>query len=120
MPHDIIRKMEMQLDFYKIRVVNFSRDLYYAGTTLNNCARTYENQIGANLQLVTIADDKGKLLALLEIKNSCIVQAKLKNNKEVYLNEEVNQKVIEFAEKLHLKIRTKDVKTVERGKKKIA
>lgn len=119
-PHDIIRKMEMQLDFYKIRVVNFSRDLYYAGTTLNNCARTYENQIGANLQLVTIADDKGKLLALLEIKNSCIVQAKLKNNRAVYLNAEVNQKVIEFAEKLYLKIKTNDVKIEEKEKKKIA
>lgn len=117
-PQDIIRKMEMQLDFYKIKVINYSRDLVYAGEILHNCARTYMDRIGNNLQLVTIADNKGKLMALLEVKDCCIVQAKLKNNKPVYHNTEVNEKVLEFAKHLNFKVTTNDV-NVEINSEKI-
>ena len=108
-PKDIINRMEMQLNFYSTKVINFHKQLVYASETLNNCAVSYNNRISKNLQLVTIADDNGKLLALLEIKDWNLVQAKLCNNKPVAHNAEILKTVLDFSEKCGLTIKTQDV-----------
>lgn len=77
--------------------------------SLHNCAAGYKKSIGANQQLVGISDDRGKPVALLEIKANKLVQAKLINNRQVRNNKEVNKTVLEFAERCGLKISTKDV-----------
>ena len=112
-PKDIINRMEMQLNFYSTKVINFHKQLVYASETLNNCAVSYNERINKNLQLVTVADDNGKLLALLEIKEWKLVQAKLCNNKPVSRNPEVLKVVLEFADKCKIKVATDDVLVME-------
>lgn len=112
-PKDIINRMEMQLNFYSTKVINFHKQLVYASETLNNCAVSYNERINKNLQLVTVADDNGKLLALPEIKEWKLVQAKLCNNKPVSRNPEVLKVVLEFADKCKIKVATDDVLVME-------
>lgn len=112
-PQAIINRMEMQLNFYSTQVINFHQQLVFAAESLNNCAVSYNQRIGKNLQLVTIADDNGKLLALLEIKDWKLLQAKLCNNKPVSRKPEILKVVLDFAKKCKIKIATSDVRVMQ-------
>ena len=56
-----------------------------------------------------MTDDKGLLAACLEVKDKELVQAKLKYNKPVYENEEVNKAVLKWCKNAGLIVCTKDV-----------
>lgn len=108
-PEHIVRRMEMNLNNTNYAVLQKFSQVKQASLDLKNCASGYRNRINENLQLVLMSDDKGKPIALLEIKESKIIQAKLFANKSVCYEEKVNQAVIEFAQKAKLAIDTKDV-----------
>lgn len=108
-PENIVRKLEMQLKFYNTKVIKNHRSLLLAGEKLNNCCASYNSRIGNNLQLVTMTDNTGKLVALLEIRNFQLWQAKLVNNHQVKLDSKVNEAVCEMLRKNKILCRTDDV-----------
>ena len=59
--------------------------------------------------LLARADSKGKIVAMLDIKEGKIVQAKIFDNEKASLIPNLNQALIEFSEKAKLKIKTNDI-----------
>ena len=113
-PDHIVRRMEMHLKNVNCEVLQKFSQVKQASLDLRNCASGYRNRINDKLQLVLVSDDKGKPIALLEVNNMTIVQAKLYCNKPVSQSEEINAEVIKFAEKANLIIKTCDIDTIKR------
>ncbi len=109
-PEYIVNRMDMYLKNTNYKVLEKFSQVKQASLDLKNCASGYRNRINENLQLVLMSDDKGKPIALLEIKRSKIVQAKLFANVAVFNDRTINDEVIEFAKKAKLGIDTKDIK----------
>lgn len=108
-PEHIVRRMDMYLKNINCKVLEKFSQVKQASIDLKNCASGYRNKINENLQLVLMSDDNGKPVALLEISNNNIVQAKLFANVSVKNDVKVNNAVIEFAQKAKLGIKTGDV-----------
>ena len=113
-PDHIVRRMEMHLQNVNCEVLQKFSQVKQASLDLKNCASGYRNRINEQLQLVLVSDDKGKPIALLEINDMKIVQAKLYCNKPVHNDEIINAEVIKFAEKANLVIATKDIETIQK------
>lgn len=112
-PEPIRRRLMMQKDSVRFFLPEKSIELSAAGKELHNCVGTYEIRMAENrLQIVFVADDNGKLVACLEVKNNELVQAKLKYNKPVSRDAKINAEVTEWAEKAGIKIKTSDVRTI--------
>ncbi len=112
-PDYIINRLNMQLGYYKLEPITKSSQLITAAINLKNCSARYIDDINSKLQLVILTDDNGKMRALLEIRSDCIIQAKLFDNDEVYLNNEINKIILEFAKKAKLQIKTRDIKVYD-------
>ncbi len=112
-PDYIINRLNMQLGYYKLEPITKSSQLITAAINLKNCSARYIDDINSKLQLVILTDDNGKMRALLEIRSDCIIQAKLFDNDEVYLNNEINKVILEFAKKAKLQIKTRDIKVYD-------
>lgn len=110
-PPHIIKRFDMQLDHYNLTTISQNSQLIKVAKSLKNCCIGHKNRINKKLQLVAIANDIGKIIALLEISESRIIQAKLYGNKQVSINSEINSLVIDFAQKANLSIQTEDVCT---------
>ena len=110
-PAHIIKRLDMQLNHYKLETITKNSQLVRVAQSLKNCSAGYKHRINEKLQLVMISDDTGKILALLQIIKNSIVQAKLYGNKSVSDRMEINDLVIDFAEKTKLDIRTGNIIT---------
>lgn len=112
-PDEVINRYAMLMKVFGkgfgIKCIERNSELKSWALSLHNCAAGYAKRINEKTQLVGISDDRGKPVALLEIKGNKLVQAKLFRNDPVYYKKEVNKTVLEFAEKCGLKINTKDV-----------
>lgn len=111
-PEHIIKRLDMQLNHYKLETITKNSQLVRVAQSLKNCSAGYKHRINDKLQLVVISDDNtGKILALLQISQNSIVQAKLYGNKNVSNRMEINDLVIDFAEKTKLNISTNNIIT---------
>lgn len=108
-PEHILKRLDMQLQHYNLQPIIKNSQLVQAAQSLKNCCAGYKYRINSNLQLVVITDDSGKMRALLEIRDNCICQAKVFDNKCVKTKKEINNLIIEFSEKAKLKIKTNDI-----------
>ena len=114
-PEHIINRLSMQTDRLAFYLPQSSVDLLKAGESLHNCVGSYGAAMRNNeLWVVLVADDAGKLVGCLEIKNNEIVQAKVNGNRPLNANPELNKSVIQFAESRGLRIATKDILGEER------
>ncbi|MGM9572005.1 MAG: PcfJ domain-containing protein [bacterium] len=119
-PEHIIRRLQMQKDRLKFFLPGEARELYYAGKELHNCVASYsERMASGQVQIVLVSDDKGKLVACLEIRGNALVQAKLNHNKAVKQIPELNQEILAWAHKANLKINTKDIAQGEEESKAV-
>lgn len=112
-PDHILKRLDMQLSHYNLQTITKNSQLLKVAKGLKNCCAGYRNTINEKRQLVVITDDIGKMKALLEITGNHIVQAKLFDNKCVNKQKEINDLIINFAEKTGLNISTRDVDTVQ-------
>ena len=111
-PEHIIKRMEMQIDRVKFFIPQTRCALEEAGRTLRNCVGSYHRRVNSgDCRIALLADDNGKLIAVIEVKDKTIVQAKINSNRAVSGNKEINQAVIDWAKKIGLKIKTHDIQT---------
>lgn len=117
-PTHIMQRMELQIDRVKFFLPQTRYALEEAGRTLKNCVSSYHRRvIDGSCRIALLADDKGKLIAAIEIKSGDqIVQAKVYNNQPVYTDQKINDAVLKWAEDVQLKIRTVDVAVKEKIK----
>lgn len=108
-PDEIVKNYDREINGYHFNAVPDTKTLISIAAALNNCSATYNGRINERLQLVVITDDHMKIIALLEIDNGVVVQAKLKNNRRVKDEKEINNKVVEFIKKSNIKCKTNDV-----------
>lgn len=113
-PEEIKKRLVMQKDSVKFFLPDRSSQLSVAGKELHNCVGSYSECMGTNeIQIVLVAEDKGKLVACLEIRNGQLIQAKLKYNKPVLLNAKINAEVTDWAKKTNIDIKNcRDVRTI--------
>ena len=97
----IRKRLAMQTDLINFFLPNHSEDLVYTGKTLHNCVGTYVKRVrDGGTHIVLVADDRGKLIACIEVMCGKIIQAKLNRNKSVLYDAKINAEVIEWAEKV--------------------
>ena len=101
----------MQQEQIKFFLPKESRELVAAGKELHNCVASYAIAMeGHKKWIVLVANDKGKLVACLEVVGTTLVQAKLINNQRVAKDDKLNAEVIAWAETANIDIKTNDVK----------
>lgn len=116
-PDHVVKRLSMQKDRLQFFLPKESIQLLEAGHTLHNCVASYGSHMKNNEKwIVLVADDKGKLMACLEIKGNELLQAKLDQNLPVSRNPDVNNEILAWAQKAGLKIKTSDVKTPKKEK----
>lgn len=110
-PSDVIkRRLAMQMDSIKFFLPEHVNDLVSASEEMHNCVRTYgERIISGSCNIILMTDDRGKLVACLEVQDDALMQAKLKFNKEVWKDKKINRAVLEWCKKANIKVRTRDV-----------
>ncbi|WP_080325665.1 PcfJ domain-containing protein [Anaerovibrio lipolyticus] len=109
-PQHIVRRLTMQLDSVKFYLPHHSKELVTGSNAFHNCVKTYADRVlGGECQIAYMTDDKGKLVACLEVKKNRLVQAKLKFNKPVKQDRVVNASIVEWCEKAKLEICTCDI-----------
>lgn len=111
-PVAIRKRFEMQKDTLKMLMPDTYYKLIAAGKELHNCVGTYGSKVlEQQCNIVLVADDKGLLVACLEIKNGEVIQAKLKYNEPLCENREIQQQVVNWACEVGLRIATADIVT---------
>lgn len=109
-PESIRRRLEMQEGQLKFFMPDTHWKLRDYGKEFHNCVETYAQRVlEGRCGIVIMTDDKGLLAACLEVKDKELVQAKLKYNKPVYENEEINKAVLKWCKNAGLIVCTKDV-----------
>lgn len=112
-PEPVRRRLMMQKESIRFFLPEKSTELSAAGKELHNCVGTYSKRMATNdLQIVLVADDNGKLIACLEIRDGALVQARLRYNKPVAQNAKVNAEVTYWAEQSRIRIETSDVREI--------
>ena len=97
----IRRRLAMQQDRIQFFLPECSRVLYDAGKTLHNCVGSYAQKVRkGETHIVLMSDDRGKLVACIEVTGSAINQAKLDCNRSVSQNPEVNAEIIAWADQV--------------------
>lgn len=105
----IIKALHQCIDGYQFHCVEKRSELKKIAMTLRNCSLSYANSIGRVEQLVVVTDDDGSIIALLEIREGKIKQAKLFANKQVATSEEVNKACVEYSKMTKLLCNTEDI-----------
>ena len=109
-PEPIKRRFEMQKDSLKFFLPDTAWQLRDGGREFNNCVYTYAKRVkDGECQIAFMSDDKGKLVACLEIRGDKLVQAKLKFNRPVKQDDEVQQEIIKWCKVKKIKIKTSDI-----------
>ena len=112
-PEHIVNRLMMQRESLKFYLPKTYHELHAAGEELRNCVGgSYPMQMKeGKLCIVLVADDAGKLKACIEVHGDKIVQAKLFNNRPVFENEALSDKVKAWAKERKLQIATDDLIT---------
>lgn len=112
-PEAIKKRLMMQKDSIRFYLPDHSGQLKQAGNLMHNCVASYSDRmLQNNLQIVLVSDGKGKLVACLEIQGNNLVQAKLKCNRPVCDDEKINAEILEWAQKVKIRVdRCGDVQT---------
>jgi len=119
-PEHIVKRLSMQKDRLRFFLPEESMQLLEAGHILHNCVASYGAAMKENQKwIVLVAEDKGKLVACLEIKEKELVQAKLDRNKPVSNNAELNSEIVAWAKEANIKINTLDIKVPDKKKTRI-
>jgi hypothetical protein len=119
-PEHIVRRLSMQHGRLSFFFPKESMHLLEAGHELHNCVASYGSAMGKNeLWIVLVANEKGKLVACLEIKGKELIQAKVDRNKPVSNNAELNMSILAWAKEVGIKINTSDVIVPKERKNKI-
>ena len=122
-PDAVRRRLEMQKDRLKFFMPDTNFKLRDVGKAMHNCVGSYARKVlDKSCGIVVMTDDKGMMLACLEVRNgdgrTRLMQAKLKNNRPVRLNTEVNDAVAEWCRSAGVDMITADIETPEeRGKR---
>ena len=99
----IRRRLSMQLDHIRFYLPERSKTLYDAGIALHNCVSSYAGRVrDGETHIVLMADECGKLVACIEVKDGEIRQAKLDRNQSVAKDAAINAEVITWAQKIGL------------------
>lgn len=99
----IRRRLSMQLDHIRFYLPERSKTLYDAGIALHNCVSSYAGRVrDGETHIVLMADECGKLVACIEVKDGEIRQAKLDRNQSVAKDVAINAEVITWAQKIGL------------------
>ena len=94
----IRRRLAMQQDRIQFFLPGCSKVLYDAGKTLHNCVGTYAQRVrNGETHIVLMSDDRGKLVACIEVTDGTIKQAKLDCNQPAHKKPEVNAEIIAWA-----------------------
>ena len=97
----IRRRLAMQQDRIQFFLPECSRALYDAGKTLHNCVGSYAQKVRkGETHIVLMSDERGKLVACIEVADSAIKQAKLDRNQPVSKRPEVNAEIIAWADQV--------------------
>lgn len=107
--HELMNTLRQSVGGYQFSCVERKSQLKQIAMTLKNCALSHAGRIGKVEQLVVVTDDDGNILALLEIRNGKIVQAKLFANRNVANSEEVNKACVEYSKLTKLPCTTMDI-----------
>lgn len=105
----IMNNLNRKINGYDFTVVPNTKTLIEIAEKLHNCSASYNNKIGNTTQLVAVTDDNYKIIALLEIREGKVYQAKLVDNDPVKKNPTINNKVISFMKKAKIECYTNDV-----------
>jgi hypothetical protein len=118
-PEHIARRLTMQLDTIKFYLPETSKALLRAGRELRNCVASYTDRINQReATIVFMSNDKGKLIACINVSNETIVEAKLFDNKPLCTNYAVNEAVLLWSKKAGLTVGTRDIAIAdEKGEK---
>lgn len=118
-PNHIAKRLSMQKDRLKFFLPAESMELLEAGHALHNCVGSYGKAMKDNrLWVVLVTDDRGKLVACLEIRDKELTQAKVDRNKSVFQNTELNNAIVAWARAASIKISTGDVRVPKDKKAK--
>lgn len=110
-PEHIVKRLSMQTDRMKFFLPAESIELLEAGAKLHNCVASYGSAMKDNKKwIVLVADDKGKLVACLEVRGKELVQAKDGKNKPVANHTELNEGILNWAREAKIEIKTEDVR----------
>lgn len=113
-PQEVINRYDTAIQQHHFSCIERYSSLKEIAFKLKNCSAGYKDRINCSLQLVAVTDEQGKIKALLEINNNNILQAKLFQNRPVKQDILINRLVIDFAQKLKLKIKTDDIETFDK------
>ncbi len=117
-PEHIVRRLSMQHDRLRFFLPAESMELVEAGHQLHNCVASYSDSMKQHDSwIVLVADDKGKLVACLELVGSgnppnvtrVLVQAKIDRNQCISKDKKLNAAVLAWAKDAGIEIKTKDV-----------
>lgn len=108
----IRRRLAMQANRVKFFLPDHSSVLYTAGDLLHNCVGSYAQKVRkGETHIVLMSDDRGKLVACIEVADGRIKQAKLDRNRPVHERPEVNNEIIAWAKQTSVSyINCSDVK----------
>lgn len=112
-PESVKRRLQMQLDSGSLKTFlpKHSHELDRVSAEFHNCVKTYSRRVLAKeCNIVLMTDDKGKLLACLEVRDGALVQAKLRYNRQVALDGAVNSAVYDWCQRAGLEVKTRDVR----------
>lgn len=97
----IRRRLAMQYDRIQFFLPDCSRVLYAAGKALHNCVGSYAQKVRkGETHIVLMSDNRGKLVACIEVADGRIKQAKLDCNQPVHKKPEVNAEIIAWADQV--------------------
>lgn len=122
-PEEIVRRMSMQRERLRFFLPKETIELVEAGHELHNCIASYgTDMVEGKRWVVLVTDNRGKIIAGIEIKDNAIRQAKIDGNKPVANDRAVNRAVIEWAKEAKLEVDTSDIELTldDIGKLKIS
>lgn len=111
----IRRRLAMQFDRVQFFLPEHSMTLLKAGEKLHNCVSSYAQRVrDGETNIVLMSDDRGKLIACIEVANGRILQAKLDRNQPVAQNAEINNEIVTWAEQVGVRYDTcPDVRPIQ-------
>lgn len=105
-PKETIEALSKDYKDYKINVLTLYSSIKKAGMELKNCAASYKNRINKNHVLALMTDNRNKAVALFEIHNKQIVQARLFDNVPICKNADANAFALQYAADTGLEVNT--------------
>lgn len=108
-PEETIKAFSKDYKDYKINVLTLYSSIKKAGMELKNCAASYKNRINKNHVLALMTDNKNKAVALFEIRDKQIVQARLFDNVPICNNANANAFALQYAADTGLEINTYNI-----------